>query len=316
MKRVTLGVLALLCIGVATVWNGSSRAQGPADSTSAVPPDSLASSTVRSGTPIPTLPPAPDSILVVLTTGSVLRYARVEPWPGGFVRAFRSDGTFEHLPSDDVRRIGTEGNDWTEEVLERREAIGTRPAVRPVVVPKLRGRPLPAKKGFPLLQAGALGRLDDHPNDETELVAAFDFGVMENRSPRRSRGVSLGVVTDGDYTRVSLKPRLRVWFGETLSLDVAAGPFLPIDSKDSPASHGPVGFVGDVSFTLGDWVSLTSLVEVVEAENPRNLYGAGTVSTGSETDVSYYLGAKAGGEMSFVVMGLMLLSALAYVSAR
>jgi hypothetical protein len=176
--------------------------------------------------------------------------------------------------------------------------------------PQFRGRPLPIKKGFPLIQAGVLGRLNDRGQEATEAFA-MDLGGMKNLSPRHALGMTLGLVADTDYTRIGLKPRYRRWLGRTFSLDVAPGIFLPIDAETGPNHHSP-GFVGELSLSAGDWVSLTGLVEVVEKERP--VY-SDEIPAGSDTQTSYYLGAKAGGEAGIVTAILMGLAVAAFAGS-
>ena len=238
-------------------------------------------------TPLPTL----DPITVVFGDGSEHRYARVEPWPNGYLRAFLTDGGVEYIPRAKVRAIRDEKEDVTTRILDRGKSAGQRPFGRTDGPPALRGRPLPLKKGFPLMQAGVLHRMGD--GSETAFTA--DLGGMRNVSPGHSLGITVGVMTDS-YTRITLKPRYRKWLGQTFALDLAPGIFVPWDSPE----HGSVGFEGELSLSAGDWVSVTGVIEV--GKNQSTVPFSQGTSTSSDTDVSWYLGGKAGGELAVFSM--------------
>ena len=252
-----------------------------------------------------------DSITVVLTSGARNRYTRVESWPGGYVRAFRQDGSMDYLPAHRIESIRTATSDLTKRVLDRGASFGAMPSRASVEgAPALRGRPLPRKKSFPLIQMGLLAPLGGDFAHSTTFV--MDLGVMKNRTPRRSWGGSFGVAVNDEYVRLNLKPRLRLWLGDTPSIDLAAGAFYVVG--EDQGTYGPFGFVGETSFVVGDWVSLTGLVEVTEVESVPAGFTS-SASHASRMEPMFHLGAKAGGEVSVVAGAVMLVLLVGYASA-
>ena len=299
-----LGLLSFVAVTptiaepIAPDSSAAAASMAPA-STTAQPgtPDSSAAAETES--PVSPAPATSQPVTVILKDGTERPYARVEPGPGGFVRAHRSDGTSDTIAVNDIAKIVA-----TVPPRAKTEKAGVSGP------PRFRGRPYPERTRFYLLQAGIMARLDSHEEDQAGAVFGMDLGTMKNRSPKVALGGSLGFVTDEDYARVAIKPRIRRWLSRTVSIDFAPGVFLPIDMGGSSVEHGSVGFVGETSLILGDWAALTGQVEVVGIE--RSHYASGLLlTTQTETDVSYYFGAKAGGTLATLpVAALMLLGIL------
>jgi hypothetical protein len=98
--------------------------------------------------------------------------------------------------------------------------------------PALRGRPLPWKRSFPIIQGGFLWSLT-HPDPygEAEVLAVVDLGAMRNLSPRAAVGGTFSLSGSEDYLRIGFKPRLRRWLTRTTSADFALGPFYALTTR-------------------------------------------------------------------------------------
>jgi hypothetical protein len=270
----------------------------------------------------------PELITVITSDDSSSSYARVEPWPGGFVRAIRGNGDVRFLSDLDLRAIRGPGqDDVTDQVVVGRKAIGAGPvpvreAPRPKGPPRLRGRPSPFQKGFTLIQVGLLGRVDDAPREAPNTVLVLDVGRMRNLSPRHSVGGSVFLATDDEYARLGFRPRYRRWLTRTIGIDLAPGLFWSLDGNEFRSSHSPLGFVGEVSLSLGDWIALTGQMEVVGTERryyapygsqypiegaPETVPIGPLIGSSSGTEVSWLLGARIGGEAAIPALFLSLL---------
>lgn len=269
----------------------------------------------------------PDSITVDRFDGTSANYARVLLQSGGFLRATHDDGRVDFILMHQVRSIrGPRGEDLTNRILIEGKSIpapasrDTRPdpiakPPRDPGSPALRGRPLPWKKGFPLIQGGLLYAIGDHDEDSSGLATA-EFGYMHNISPQSSLGATLSLVGDSDYIRLGFKPRFRKWLSPTISLDFGAGLFASIEQDMEEPNfdddvHSGTGFVGEISLSLGDWAAITTLAEVSQVANVTfDDYLGRSVDTGADTSV--YLGVKVGGEPGIpasILMGLVAVAA-------
>ena len=281
------------------------------------PPDSSANpvstpdiSTVAAPPPADTTtaPASSGPITVILRNGTTRRYERVEPGENDTVRAHRSDGTVDTIPTRDIDTITSEVPKTPEGSSEVKKSWMRS------FTSSFRGAPLPEKKGFPLFQAGILIRADNPPNkDESKASSWFDAGGMVNLSPKFALGGTVGVAASGfEYSRIAVKARLRRWLGDGLALDFAPGVFVPkggtpFDSDEDP-NRGDVGFVGEVAFSAKDWVSFAYVVEVIEADRASHLPG-GTFP--SETDIAHHFGMKVGGGMGLAGVGILLIALFA-----
>lgn len=311
MKRsgtsLSMGLLAL------AVLVSSTRAQAPDSTAATVSPSSQTPDSTAAAVPS-TPSPSPSAITVELKNGQRRGYDRVEPWPGDFVRASRSDGSVDYISIHDIVKVTA---DVTREVTGRRVPIGETPQSRAKEeeedgMPFLRGRPLPDAKLFPVIQAGVMARIDATQRYESNGHTWFDLGGMVNVSPKFALGGTVGVASDYDYSRITVKPRVRRWLGRGMALDVAPGVFFPswgtLFDYRPDLLHGPVGFTGEVSFSVNDLFSVAYMVEAIDQELTYYLPGSGVpFFTVRETDVSHYFGVKAGG--TFGLMGTVVMIA-------
>jgi len=147
---------------------------------------------------------------------------------------------------------------------------------------------------------------------------AIDLGAIRNVSKHWGAGASVFLAGDDHSNRLGAKLRLRRWLGSTIALDAAPGIIFANQDGASQAIALP-GFVGELGLSLGDWVSVSGQVEAVRfaqrqylyAPLPYNESGAGLRR---ESEVSWYLGAKLGGEAAMgtfvgaLVLGVLVLS--------
>jgi hypothetical protein len=299
MLRVAATVCFLCLFGVSSV-----AAQTAPDSTTAVPPPAPDSSaTIPSSAALP--------ITVVLKDGTERHFVRVER-SGSFLIGWRLDGGTDNIRVHNVARIL---GDQTADVLKEGMTAGKKKEVKASGKPFLRGQPLPDMKFFLMVQSGVLVRADDHSESEEDGHGWLDVGGMKNLSPRYALGGTLGVADDGkSYTRITVKPRLRTWLGKGYALDVAPGVFFPtgqaIIGSFPEMKLGSVGFTGELAFVASDWVSVTYVVEAIEAEKNYYTYGLYTPLTSSSgTEVFHYLGLKAGGAVG-LVLGVLTFASL------
>jgi hypothetical protein len=272
----------------------------PAPTTTAPAPDTTAAPPAETAVPEPDSTAMPASsatpVSVILKNGTERHYVRVEV-SGSWLICWRTDGGTDNIRTSDVARIM---GDQTTAVLKGGVTAGEKKKeTKAKGKPFLRGSPLPETKFFWMVQAGVLARADHRVEGEEGSHGYFDVGGMKNISPRFALGGTLGAADDGvDYQRFVVKPRLRTWLGRGYALDVAPGVFFP--TGDSYTTYfvklGSVGFTGEVAFVWSDWVSVTYVVEAIEAE--KNFYSPGLgfpLTSTSETEVFHYVGLKAGG---------------------
>jgi hypothetical protein len=241
---------------------------------------------------------------VILKDGTERHYVRVER-SGSFLIGWRADGGTDNIRVHNVARIlGDQTSDVLKEGLtagKTNEKKGNKGSGKPF----LRGQPLPDMKLFLMVQSGVLVRADDHSESEEDGHGWLDVGGMKNLSPKFALGGTLGVADDGkNYTRITVKPRLRTWLGKGYAIDVAPGVFFPTGQAiigDSPQlKAGSVGFTGELAFVASDWVAVTYVVEAIETERTDYTFGLYS-TTSSGTEVLHYLGLKAGGAVGLVL---------------
>jgi hypothetical protein len=269
------------------------------DSTSATQPQAPDTSTVSPPAAAPSATSA-EPVTVTLKDGTQRHYVRVER-SGSYVNAYRLDGGSDNIRAHDIARIT---GDVTADVLNQGKTYGRSPDTESAGSKLFRGRPLPDMKFFPLAQAGLLVRV----NGVSENPAWCDVGVMVNVSPKIALGGTLGLVSDFSYTRFVIKPRLRTWLGKGFALDVAPGIFFP----SGGSVHGSTGFTGEVALVKSDWVSLTYMVEAINSQTQYYYaYGPYPLYTTSETEVSHFIGVKAGGGIGLAGAAVMILGLIA-----
>jgi hypothetical protein len=225
----------------------------------------------------------------------------------------------QFIPEQRITKItSADGSDWTKRVLVNREAVegenlevcysDAYPAVW-----SLRGHPKAVQEWFPVLQAGTLFKLSPNqvPGDRADAIITIDAGAMKNVGQRTALGGSAYFGLDPDQTRLGAKARFRYWISRSLAIDVAPGFIAGGTGVDYGRSYSYPGFVGELSFSMGDWMVVTGQVEtrsVTETQNAAFDSG-GTLRSVSQPPqedsfTSWSLGAKFGG--AFSVPGLLL----------
>jgi len=272
----------------------------PAPTTTAPAPDTTATPPAETAVPEPDSTATPASsatpITVILKNGTERHYVRVQV-SGSWLICWRTDGGTDNIRTSDVARIM---GDQTTAVLKGGVTAGEKKKeTKAKGKPFLRGSPLPETKFFWMVQAGVLARADHRDEGEEGSHGYFDVGGMKNISPRFALGGTLGAAGDGaDYQRFVVKPRLRTWLGRGYALDVAPGVIFPggYSYTTDYVKLGSVGFTGEVAFVWSDWVSVTYVVEAIDAEERFYSPGLGfPLTSTSETEVFHYVGLKAGG---------------------
>ncbi|KPK83120.1 MAG: hypothetical protein AMS25_01145 [Gemmatimonas sp. SM23_52] len=164
-----------------------------------------------------------------------------------------------------------------------------------------KGRPLPRCRSFLITELGVRYRLNA-PDVLHRTGMTWDVGWMSNRSESLALGgtVFFGVQTSALRT-VGLKPRLRLWLDEALSVEVSAGVAYPVrDPLASPAFNA--AFTGDVGLNLSDVFQLSGGFEI------QKLAEGGT-------DVAWYGGGKGGSYVALVATLLLGIAGIAWAMA-
>lgn len=246
--------------------------------------------------------------------------ARAEPWPQGFVKMTIPGKADQFIPEQRITKITSgDGTDWTKRVLVQRQAVegenlevcysDTYPAVW-----GLRGHPKAEQEWFPVLQAGTLFKLspDEVPGDRANAILTIDAGAMKNVGQRTALGGSAYFGLDPDQTRLGAKARFRYWLSRSLAIDLAPGFIAGGTGVDYGRSYSYPGLVGELSFSMGDWMVVTGQVETRSVTRTQNFAfdSGGTRRSTSlpqpqeNTFTTWSLGAKFGG--SFSIPGLLV----------
>lgn len=157
------------------------------------------------------------------------------------------------------------------------------------------GRPLPACRGFPLLELGYAHRLGGGPtltggSPQVHYLNG-EVGWMFNRSRRLALGGSFFMGALADYAfelRPGLMARARYWLGQRTALDAGAGVILgrvPVASTVGSPEARRVGGAAHLGLSLHDALHLTVQAEYLPNPVDRDLVG--------------YLGARMGGKPAF-----------------
>lgn len=259
-----------------------------------------------------------------ISTNSNLKEAtliavRAEPWPQGFVKVTLPDGEAMFIAEQRILQIrDPAGGDLTNRVLEDRERVeaeGLAVRYKPTnpSVPTLRGHPKPERNWFPVIQAGALVQLDQDEvaGEESGGTMVIDLGAMQNVGDRGAIGGSVYFGLDPDRSRVGAKLRYRRWLTNSLSIDAAPGFVIGGTTQNGNRYYTYPGLVGELGLSLGDRVTVTGQVETRRVTRRENIarFSGGYPSPSyqpaeEKTEVSWYLGAKLGGEFS--LPGLLL----------
>jgi len=235
----------------------------------------------------------------VIRKDSVLVASRVERIGSEKVVVTRVDGVSQSLPTYWVRWIrGLDGQDYTSAVVRK----GKRVEEAPILVGypathwnfrRLRGQPMPYRSVFPLIQGGALGFLgSDDDYYRRGATAAAEIGVMRNLSRQFALGINGSLATDGRYQRYGIKSRARLWLTKDVALDVAPGIIGVDDSNPNWSTYAP-GFTAETALSIADLIVLSASVESF-----REVMYAGTGMRYEQTNTSWYLGVKLGGELA------------------
>lgn len=238
--------------------------------------------------------------------------ARAEPWPQGFVKMTLPGGDAKYIAAQRISKItAQDGADWTNRVLEDRRSVEDGAlevcyAEQNSSFPSLRGRPLPERDWFPVIQAGFLVPLNpsDVAAEEGVGTIAVDLGAMRNVNQTTAAGVSVYLAADAVQSRGGAKLRLRRWLTRTVAIDVAPGVVVTGTTEEDYMTYSYPGLVGELSLSFADGVALTGQVETRKvthrshyALNSSGIWEAFPPAP-EETEVSWYLGAKFGGEFS------------------
>ena len=240
--------------------------------------------------------------------------ARAEPWPQGFVKMTIPGKDDQFIPEQRITKItSADGSDWTHRVIVQRQAVegenlevcynDAYPAVW-----SLRGHPKAVQEWFPVLQAGTLFKLSPNqvPGDRAGAMAHDGRWCHEEPRPTDGRG-RFGLL----WFRPGPDPPRGQ--GE---IPVLAFP-IPRDRRGARihrrrlrCGRRPVVFlsrlVGELSFSMGDWMVVTGQVETRSVTGAQNfaldsggsLRSAYRTQPQEDTFTSWSLGAKFGGGFS------------------
>jgi hypothetical protein len=144
-----------------------------------------------------------------------------------------------------------------------------------------KGRPMPWCRSFLVTELGFRYQLNA-PEGVYPQGLTLEAGWMRNLSQSLALGATAFATGQGGgeggdaLFSVGLKPRVRRWLGDRLSVEVSAGLAFPIGGE-----YGSPGITGDVGLNVGDVLQLTGSFETLRFP----LGGA---------DVAWYFGGKAG----------------------
>jgi hypothetical protein len=115
-----------------------------------------------------------------------------------------------------------------------------------------RGKPLPEKRWFFLLESGWKWRVAESNirADKKDWLFTADWGYMRNLNRKSSLGATLFVGADDDAGQFGIRPRYRVWLDRQVSLDLSPGIIFAGD--DNHADLKFPGFVATASIGIGD----------------------------------------------------------------
>jgi len=165
---------------------------------------------------------------------------------------------------------------------------------------ELRGKPWPDCKTFTITETGLVFPVASSPErppwQRNDPLFSLEFGGMRNIGSHFALGGALAVTIDGDdelRRAVAIKPRVRYWITRYVSVDVAPGLVVGINS--SPTDDLP-SFMGHVGVSLYDWVILVAQLD-------KNEYRS-----------NFYLGVKLGAHAGMATgIAAATLGALAHV---
>ncbi len=247
--------------------------------------------------------PPPQTYLISLDHDVQLSVVRIEPRTWDYVRAYGADGHTSDIAAHRIRSIrGSDGRDWTRDVVDRGKTIGKAP-----IVPIQRhgftflGHPYPHTRIFTVLQIGALGILG---NGHDDGIMTFDLGVMGNIDEHWALGVIFH--TEGDEASDSgFLVRGRRWLGETMSIDLATGfvqhdPWPPLETS----------WVNQAQLNFGNLASFTVEMETWKL-NEKDLSQSGYYVMQAGSGTNWYVGGSLNylpGVVAFLALGILVLA--------
>jgi hypothetical protein len=91
-----------------------------------------------------------------------------------------------------------------------------------------RGKPLPEKQWFFVLESGFKWRISNFNNRADEKAGFFtaDWGYMRNLNRRSSLGATLSLSGDHDARLFGFRPRYRLWLNRRIALDLSPGTYV------------------------------------------------------------------------------------------
>ena len=167
---------------------------------------------------------------------------------------------------------------------------------------------------FIITEMGVLYRLDDYPfpGDPSRINLSFDAGWMKNLSKRDAVGLTGYALTDGDMTRLGIRPRYRRWLSHGSSIDISPGVLL--SGEDPAIDYDPPGFVLAASLNEGDLVALTLETEYARYRDYADTGGPGSTSYQNREDWTIRGGAKLGSGLGLAGTAALLALAI-YVAS-
>ena len=129
-----------------------------------------------------------------------------------------------------------------------------------------RGRPKPRCDVFWLTEFGVAAPISSNPTGASRgALFTWELGGMANRGTRHAFGVAAfsqailgGTDQTGQGAAVGIRPRLRFWTSQTISIDIAPGMVV--------AGSGAPGFSGHAGVSFADYAGLTMHVVALRPE--------------------------------------------------
>ena len=156
-----------------------------------------------------------------------------------------------------------------------------------------RGGPLPACSSFWITEAGyalqATGQTGQYESgDGGKYLVSLDFGGMKNVSPRIAVGGTIAAGTIGGVY-LAAKPRIRYWFSNDWSGDLAPGIVLR-------GVQGEPRFTADASVMYQDRIGITAQAFVLQ----RSVYDQSFNTFTLKNRLALYAGLRLGSKLGLV----------------
>jgi len=129
-----------------------------------------------------------------------------------------------------------------------------------------RGKPLPDCKSFWVLETGWEHRIHDTNTrgNKDKFLFTSSLGHMRNLTEKYSLGGTLYLGADDDGSLFGVCARGRLWLNRITSIDLDLGPILA--GGDNFIEVRTPGFIGRLSFGVGDLFALTAHYQAVRFE--------------------------------------------------